>query len=181
MTIKMYEHKGLLVNLLSVSREAAAFSEAFARKKLSPAAELSETLCQHVSPMYQRYILQIVDRVSPGNAMQDNRIRLELLFTEDAYVEVMARTASPYWFWRIVSVLAERSQALPFKPADVDRAVAELRQWMAAHYNNADLSQRAHALAAHPAADRMRASGVLYLVPNDSGTGSVHRKNPLLD
>ena len=52
---------------------------------------------------------------------------------------------------------------------------------MAAHYNNADLSQRAHALAAHPAADRMRASGVLYLVPNDSGTGSVHRKNPLLD
>jgi hypothetical protein len=52
---------------------------------------------------------------------------LASLFSPDAYALLCKRSASPFWFWRIVAHAAELTKALPMQIPDIERGVAELR------------------------------------------------------
>jgi hypothetical protein len=58
-------------------------------------------------------------------------VTLASLFSPEAYEVLCRRSASPFYFWRIVAQAAELTTALPMQVADIERGIAETRyRWL---------------------------------------------------
>jgi hypothetical protein len=107
--------------LCGAMREAANYHEPFERRVTRRIPQTFETALNRIPSRYSGLMLNVARRAL-------KRDQLSALLTGDAYELVCARSASPYYFWRILADTAEHSRTLPFTVEDVQKGINELRK-----------------------------------------------------
>lgn len=106
--------------LCTAMREASRFHEPYARRVTRREPQTFQTALDRVPSRYSGLMLN----VARAAFKSDN---LAALLTADAYELLTTKSASPYYFWRILAETAELSRSLPFATDDVQRGIEQLR------------------------------------------------------
>ncbi len=109
--------------LCSAARQAANCHEAFGRRvtgKADRQHQTGETAAERVHSSYLGLIRGVASQCSGSNDLKG-------LFTPAAYELLCQRSASQYYFWRIVAEAAEHTKALPMEISDIEGGLQQLR------------------------------------------------------
>ena len=164
--------------------DAANVFEPICRRVTVGHAISSQSVLDNLPARFAGALVQIARRLQKLSWKSSGDATVECLFAnQEAYDFVCQKSASPFWFWRIVALSAELAKSLPLKYDDVVSGAQELRYRLAigsAYGGNAECLQL-QSMSRGPLSDMSREGFVVAVgdVPFDLSNPATMRINPI--